>query len=68
MNIAVCFSVIGTQTKVPRSMQAAQRDKQACSEIEKKYHKLYLFKRADQYSGQEISLKIEGVSTGWFRG
>ena len=32
----VCFSVIGTQTKVPRSMQAAQRSKQACSEIEKK--------------------------------
>ena len=36
MNIAVCFSVIETQTKVPRSMQAAQRYKQACSEIEKK--------------------------------
>ena len=33
MNIAVCFSVIGTQTKVPRSMQAAQRYKQA---LEKK--------------------------------
>ena len=33
--------------------------KQACSEIEKKiYQKLYLFKRTDQYSGQEISLKI----------
>ena len=30
----VCFSVIGTQRKVPRSMQAAQR-KQACSEFEK---------------------------------
>ena len=61
----MCFSVMGTQTKVPRSMQAAQRYKQACSEIEKKkYHKLYLFKRADQYSGQEISLKIAGVSTG----
>ena len=25
VNIAVCSSVIGTQTKVPRSMQAAQR-------------------------------------------
>ena len=25
VNIAVCSSVIGAQTKVPRSMQAAQR-------------------------------------------
>ena len=55
----VCFSVIGTQTKVPRSMQAAKR-KRACSEFErkKKHQKLYLFRRTDQYSGQEISLKI----------
>ena len=26
--------------------------------LKKKYQKLYLFKRTDQYSGQEISLKI----------
>ena len=34
----VCFSVIGTQRKVPLSMQAAQR-KQACSEFEKETSK-----------------------------
>ena len=26
--------------------------------LKKKHQKLYLFKRTDQYSGQEISLKI----------
>ena len=31
---------------------------------EKKCQKIYLFKRTDQYSGQEISLKIAWVSTG----
>ena len=59
MNNAVCFSVIGTQTKVPRSMQAAQRQTiKPAQNLKKKYQKLYLFKRTDQYSGQEISLKI----------
>ena len=28
------------------------------------YQKLYLFKRTDPYSGQDIFLKIAGVSTG----
>ena len=40
------------------------RRKQACSEFEKEHQKLYLFKRTDQYSGREISLKIAWVSTG----
>ena len=38
----VCFSVIGTQRKVPRSMQT-ENVKQVCSEFEKakKHQKLY---------------------------
>ena len=32
--------------------------------LKKKHQKLYLFKRTDQYSGQEISLMIAWVSTG----
>ena len=51
------------ETKVPRSMQAAQR-KEACSEFEKETSDIYLFERTDQYSGQEISLKITWVNTG----
>ena len=60
----VCFSVIGTQRKVPRSMQT-ENVKQVCSEFEKakKHQKLYWFKRTDQYSGQEISLEIASVNT-----
>ena len=37
----VCFSVIGIQRKVPRSMK-------------EKHKKPYLFKRTDQYSGQDF--------------
>ena len=33
--------------------------------LKKKYQKLYLFKRTDQNSGQEISLKIAWVSMGY---
>ena len=53
----VCFSVIGTQRKVPRSVQAGTTYKPA-QNLKKKHQKLYLFKRTDQYFGQEISLKI----------
>ena len=31
--------------------------------LKKKRQKLYLFKRTDQYSGQELSLKIAWVNT-----
>ena len=33
--------------------------------LKKKYQKLYLFKRTDQYSCQKISLKIARVSIGY---
>ena len=40
----VCFSVIGTQRKVPRSMQAAQR-KQAYSEFKKERSETLFFQK-----------------------
>ena len=54
----VCFSVIGTQRKVPGSMQAGTTSTKPAQNLKKKHQKLCLFKRTDQYSGQEISLKI----------
>ena len=35
--------------------------------LKKKHQKLYLFKRTDQYSGQEISLKIACVALCQYR-
>ena len=63
MNDAVCFSVIGTQSKVQRSMQEVNVKPKSAQNLKKKHQKLYLFKRKDQYSGQEISLEIASVTT-----
>ena len=43
---------------------AACKHAQPAQNLKKKHQKLYLFTRTDQYSGQEISLKITWVSTG----
>ena len=59
MNIAVCFQCDRNSDK--GATQPAQK-------LKKKYQKIYLFKRTDQYSSQDISLKIAGVSTGLFGG
>ena len=53
----VCFSVIGTQRKVPRLHASRYKVNKPAQNLKKKHQKLYLFKRTDQYSGQEISLK-----------
>ena len=59
----VCFSVIGTQKGATQHASRHNVNKPA-QNLKKKHQKLYLFKRTDQYSGQEISLKIAWVSTG----
>ena len=53
----VCFSVIGTQKGATQHASRHNVNKPA-QNLKKKHQKLYLFKRTDQYSGQEISLKI----------
>ena len=63
MNDSVCFSVIGTQSKVQRSMQEENVKPKSAQNLKKKHQKLYLFTRKDQYSGQEISLEIASVTT-----
>ena len=40
------------------ALKPAQRKLKPAQNLKKKHQKLYLFKRTDQYSGQEISLKI----------
>ena len=55
----MCFSVILTRPNKGAKQHASGTTlNKLAQNLKKKYHKLYLFKRKDQYSGQEISLKI----------
>ena len=58
----VCFSVTGTQKRCHAAYKQKTLNKSA-QNLKKKHQKLYLFKRTDQYSGQEISLEIASVNT-----
>ena len=60
----VCFSVTGTQRKVPRSMQAGTTLNTHAQNLKRNIKNfILLFKRTGQYTGQEISLNIARGST-----
>ena len=56
MNDATCFSVIGNRGAMQHASGTTLN--KPAQNLKKKYQKHYLFKKTDQYSGQEISLKI----------
>ena len=52
------FQCDRNQKKVATQHASRHNVNKPVQNLKKKHQKLYLFKRTDQYSGQEISLKI----------
>ena len=58
MTINGVFQCDRNQKKGATQHASRHNVKKPAQNLKKKHQKLYLFKRTDQYSGQEISLKI----------